>query len=201
MTKNFPGPYQLRLKYTVTPDNFAAIQHTLNLNVNLYGSFPGDGTLTDVVILRKDAGQWLLADFIEELVEQLQPHYNADDTTFDFAELWKITDQAFSGIYIGTEQVGLPGTATGTTKIATASIYQFRTQEGGLMKIQLMEDIFPGGFRIGYAGLGTESAAFVDWVMSALYGPAILGRDTSYPIAFLNVAAGQHEATFKARYR
>lgn len=204
MALNYPGPLEVRLFYTTTSITSQPITHTMRLNciptpasVIEPGTPPEDIGLT----LRNAALPAQLDVAVTDWVNILAPIFDADDTVFDFYEVWAYEPQSFDGTFITTANLGVPGTNSGAG-VGTAAgqdIYVFRTQEGGIMKINLMESKSGVGASNGYSQLAGPTLALVDYVLSN--NNWIVARDTSYPIAFKRRFPGQNEALFKRRYR
>ncbi len=201
MTYNWPGPYGIRFFYTVTPTGFAAIEHKLELQCRIEGT-PNPGTdWANINILQKDNTPYALATASAAVITALQPEFSSSDVTFDRVELWKYQDQSLNADFISADTVGLAGTAVLTTKVCTQSIMTFRTEEGGIMRVTLMEDIYSGTFPAGYADLSAETQAVIDYILASPGNQLFVGRDTSYPISFVRYNPSQNEAMFRKRYR
>lgn len=193
---NFPGPYEVRINYTVNA-SAVVLSHQQRLNVRVDGDpLPGE-VFTAIDVLRRDDTTDLLSDKVDEWVALLQPAFS-NQATFVNAELWKYEALSFEASFVGTYAIGLAGTA-GTAQPAGQAIFTFRTQEGGIMKLSLMEsNITPGG-TVPYTGMATEQKAIADAIQ---YGTAFwLARDTSYPFAFIAMHPGRNEVLFKKRFR
>lgn len=200
MALNFPGPYQLRLFYQVNGTPGGVVDHVMALNLDCSPA-PSPGDAFSAITVVTSLGTKALDGVVNALVAVLQPEFNSSATSFLSAELWKYTTGTFQASYISSMSVGLAGTSTSTNKEATQSIYTFRTTEGGIMKVTLMEDVYEKDEPIPYTGLTTESKAIVDFfVTGGVDGVFFLARDTSFPIAFLKKFPGENEATFKSRF-
>lgn len=200
MALNFPGPQQLRIYYTVDAVGLGNLQHVLQLNLDCDPvPTPGDA-FVDVSVKRRAAANVDLETLTDSLVVLLQPLLDADDATIDYAELWAFAALSFDATYISSYTIGVAGTGTGQAFAAAQSIYSFRSLEGGVMRVNLMENnTFPGP-SIGYASMSAANQAFVDFFAHPT-NAAFLARDTSYPIAFTLLHPGTNEALFKRRYR
>jgi hypothetical protein len=193
MAENFPGPYEVRLFYTVN-----VLAHEQRLNVRMDGDpVPGDG-FDGMSSLRRDDTPFLLSDEVDDWITLLQPLFSAAVTTFDYAELWKYVPNSYEATYVATYDISLPGTSGTGSFSAGQCIYVMRTAEGGIMKVSLLEAIRSQGNPLPYATLTAGEKALVD----AVVGGTVpwLARDTSYPIAFKAMFPGQNEAVFKKRF-
>lgn len=200
MALNFPGPYQLRVFYQVNASPGGVLDHVLALNLDCSPA-PSPGDPFSSITVVASAGTKDLLGVLNALIAVLQPEFNTTTCAFLQAELWKYTPGTFQANYISSETIGLAGTSASASAVATQSIYTFRTIEGGIMKVTLMEDVYAQDEPIPYTGLTPQSQAVVDFfVTGGVDGVFFLARDTSYPIAFLKKFPGQNEAIFKRRF-
>lgn len=195
MALNYPGPYELRYNYLVAT---RAHQHRVSLDLTTTPS-PGDAFSTMTAVTRTGSPSASTLDVdADDWIDLIRAQYNAG-ASFDDVELWKYTADSFEAEFVSSLTLGLSGTAGAATKAASNEIYVFRTQEGGIMKISLLDVTTDVGASVGYADLGTNQAAIVDAVL--LSSNWILGRDTSYPFSFVRYHPGQSERWFKKIYR
>lgn len=194
MALNYPGPYQLKLYYTVN-----TFQHVLNLNLNVVGT-PTPGTpFTAINVVTPDASNPLLSTVAANLSGWLEPIFSAATSTFDTAELWRIAANSFDGTFISSMTIGTPGIHGSPAVGGGEVIFVFRTQEGGTMRVHLEEPITIAGPTIPYASMGPAYKAIADFILAQ--SSPFLGRDTSPPISAIAYYPGQNERVFKARNR
>ncbi len=200
MAKNYPGPYQVRLTYTVTPVGEVALQHVLQWNCALEGD-PAVGTNFNIIpVHRRIGADTMLDSVIDNLVTVLRPMYAAATTTFTHADLWKFANLSFDASYVSTYDISLAATGAGTDIESSEQIYTYRSQEGGVMKVHLMEGENVAGGPLDYGDMNAATQNFTDWWKDDATSWA-LARDTSYPVAFMRMFPGQSEALFKKRHR
>lgn len=200
---NYPGPYQIRLKYSTTPTGLVPIQHTARYNINLTGPTPpAGGTLfSALTVIRRDGIPQTLQSYVDAWVALLRPLLaSAANNTVDYAELWYYTPGTFNAQFISTYSIALAGTNAGTATGAAEKIMTFRSQEGGIMKLYFEELAASAGGVPDTPpfAVGAEDAiqVFVSGVTNAW-----LAADTSYPFATIALYPGQNEALFKKRFR
>lgn len=200
MAANFPGPYQLRLFYNVAPAALPAMDHVLQLNCDPTTD-PDIGDAFSTIALNTQAGATTpldtAVDGLEAVFEDL---FSVTDTAIDRAELWKFEPLTFESSFVSTYPIAGAGTDGGNDFSAGQTIYTFRTEEGGFMRVTLQEPRLSPGESVLYGNLGAASLAFVDYFLAAATN-VWLGRDTSYPLVFHKLHPGQSEALFKARFR
>lgn len=191
---NYPGPYEVRMFYTVN-----TIQHVQRLNVRVDGT-PAPGTaMADIDFLRRDNLTYTATDEIEDWADLIKPLLSSASSTIDFAELWKYEPGTFNAEFISTHPLAVAGTNASAYNPAGQIIFTFRTLEGGLMKISVMETTFLKGLPLAYPAMSAAAQAVADAVQ--LGTSPWLARDTSYPFSFIKLFPGENEATFKKRYR
>lgn len=204
MAINYPGPYELRIKYTESSLATPTIQHTQRLNISLVepasqGDVFGNYTINDV------NGATAIA--LSTVTENYLTVFNAlfdTSMTIDAVELWKYpVAQSFQSVFWSSyTPTANAGTTAGTPSASSQNIYTFRSQEGNLMKVETHEGLQPPGSPESYAAMEAAQTAFVDFILDGngtTYSAPFLARDTSYPFSFNRMFPGQNEKTWKAR--
>lgn len=200
MAVNYPGPCELRLNYRVGVDTPLALDHQLRLSFSPQDS-PDPGTPFDEVLVvpRVIANRGL--DFVaDELVLLLQPFFTAAGGAFLNCELWKYLPFTFDATWISAYDISEVGTGIVAAQLGGQSIYTFRTTEGGLFKLTVMEGSQTQGPSVVYTDMAAAAQELVDYFVEDDES-WFLARDTSYPLLFLKLHPGQNERTFKRRYR
>lgn len=193
MAINFPGPYTVELKYTTE-----GLQHSMQLNCDVDGD-PVIGTVpTAINLLQRDATTIQLDVAVDTLLTQLLPQFS-DESTFDEYILYKNVPESTEKTFITAGVLGDAGTSLTATEFAHQSTYTFRTQEGGVMRLVLLEDANQVKVRTPYGELGAAAQALMDYITGLTNW--ILARDTSYPIVPMARTGGENEAVFRKRYR
>lgn len=200
MADNFPGPYQLRVFYNCAPSGSPNLTHVMALNLAVSGT-PEIGTpFADIDIIRRIGGVVDLATVTSELHGVLRPILSLADTLITHAELWKYAEGTHDASYVATYVIDLSGLNVNVAKPAGQMIWSWRTGEGGIMKIYVMEATNQESTQQSYGNLDADEQAFVDWFHEDATSYA-LARDTSPPLVFLRMSPGQHETIFQKRYR
>lgn len=204
MATNYPGPYDIRIGYTVGALTTPLMQHVQKLNVDLVETAQqGDAFANyDIKDINGDTTV-SLQTLVEDYLALMVALYHTS-MTVDFVELWKYpvaqsSDSVFWSAYTPTVNAGTSGTQS---QAAGEDIYVFRSQEGGIMKVALMEDITVPASPSGYAALSTAEQALVDFILDGdgvNYSAPFLARDTSYPFAFKQQFPGRNEGLWKVR--
>lgn len=200
MTLNFPGPYEIRLFYTVPISGFTALQHQARYNLRVDGT-PDPGTpFSGIDALRRDDSPFPLDSEVDDWVDLIKGMYSSTGlSTIDFAELWKYTPGTFEAQFVSTYPIAVTGTTAGTTANSGQVIVTFRTAGGGIMKISLLETVISSA---GPDTLPFANAALDDMADQIVAGTVPwMARDNTYPFACIAAYAGQNEAVFKKRFR
>jgi hypothetical protein len=206
MTTNFQGPFVLRVHYTAnTTVGFNA--HRVNFNVNVTSNVGVPGLpFSSYNVLSKASGEIALHTATENLLAILATFFN---TAVDIGpiELWKVTvtdlgggeysvAEDFHAAYTPTINAGTSATAT---VVNSQMIVTLRTTEGGILRLDLLDTIFPSSAQQAFPSSNTPANAFVAYAISA--PSVILGKDTSYPVVGKGLFPGLNEALFKKRNR
>lgn len=200
MPLNYPGPYQLRLFYTCNGTPGGVLTHSLRLNLALDG-VPDVGDDFDTIdVLDHLGGTEKLDTIVDELIVLLKTRFNSAASEFTTAELWRYDDLTFEASYVAVYDVSVAGTSATSMQKTMQGTYTFRTFEGGIMRLVLLETDQAIQEPRVYGDLGSGDTDIIDYFLSAT-GRYFLAADTSYPAAFLRLSNSYNNATFRKRYR
>jgi len=191
MAINFPGPWGLRIFYVVSGRD-----HKTEFSLQIAPEpDPGD-PFSAVTVIRKDSSTDPLDVVTDEWIALLRPKFSSATGTILRAELWKYVFESFDAVFYGTYDISLAGTNTVAVSPASQGIYTFRTQEGGVFKLDILDtsDI-PSPPQV-YTALAGVDQDIVDYLLSS--ENPFIARDTSYPLAFLRFLPGQNERLWKS---
>lgn len=193
MASNFPGPFEVELRYTCSGE-----QHTQRLNCDTQSApTPGDAPST-ILLDKRDAGTIALDTALTNWITLVKPFYHTG-VTFDDYTFWQYAPGTFDRTFITTASLGIAGTNALAVNLSFQNIMTMRTLEGGLMKLSFMETSATDIQRLSYAASGAVVKAIFDFVIGSTNW--ILARDTSFPIATIASMGGGNEALFKKRNR
>ncbi|AXH79573.1 MAG: hypothetical protein [Circular genetic element sp.] len=193
MPSNFPGPYEIEIKYTVS-----GIQHVQRLNCQASPAPSVGDAPFGITLIGRDLSAVNLETWVNNWVTQIDGFFHTS-VTFDSYDLYQYAVGTFERVWITSGTIGVNGTSPTATQLARQDTFTFRTVEGNTMRVVLLETVFTQLTRTPYPAIVPGVSAMMD-IITATATP-VLARDTSYPIAPLNHTGGQNEATFKARYR
>jgi len=193
MAVNIPGPWEVVIYYT-----FSGLTHKQRLNCDLVTVGNIGDSFNDFTVLLRDTTDIDLDVAVQAWVDLIRARYNSN-TTFQFAELYQVDQGTLERTYYSTYGLSDVGTGIGNDAPARQEAYTFRTQEGGLMRVVLVEAESPGEAIVAYP-TGVTS---INDIFSFLVGSTnwILARDSSYPIAARNFCPTQNEVVYRKRYR
>jgi hypothetical protein len=197
MVTNYPGPGELRFYYSV---GAGVRTHSQRMSVRYDGApSPGDDSSTIDLLRRNDTVVDLEA-FVDAYAAIWASFYPGG-ASMDYVEFWTYPPLSTDGTYITTYAVGVVGTNVAASNIGFQDTFTFRTQEGGVFKIVMLENIYtdqqPHSLSVPAAG---GEADLVDLVIDPLFA-VFLAKDTSYPVAGLRRSGGQNERLFRKIFR
>lgn len=195
MASNFPGPYEVEIFYTVD-----GLQHIQRLNFDATTElFPGDDADVETMVTRGGVVTPSIGVAVEAWTTLAGARFDQNSGDWDSFNVWKYTPGTFDRIFITSEQITSIFSGGTVSRESQQDIYSFRTQEGGVMRVMLMETRSISVDCVNYGDAGSQEQDIVDFIVSEENW--MLARDTSYPIAFVRVCGGQNEKTFKQRHR
>ena len=193
MPDNYPGPHVVDISY-----NVSNLTHHMQLNCDAGATLTPGADLATINLTQRNGSPVNVITAVTAWVNLIKALFNTAVTFNDFV-LWQYTVGTFDRIFINSAVLDIAGTSATATVLAGQSITTFRTVEGGVMKLNLMESISPPAASVARAALTGTYDTMCDFVEGLTNW--ILARDTSYPIAGIATHPGQSEAVFKTRYR
>lgn len=193
---NFPGPWQVRLNYSVLAGGFTDThQQRLNCDMDTAGNV-GDG-FADFSVKRRNAAALSLFTAINDWVDLIDAVYNQNSTFID-AELWKYTAGTDDAAWYSSQSISQAGASVANAIRAQESIMTFRTFGGGSMRLHFMETITAAGIT-DFPPFSAEYEAISSFVLGD--GNWILARDNTYPATDVALHPGVNERLFKKAFR
>lgn len=198
MAANFPGPWEVRINYTVDVSGVVTHQQRLSFDVASVAGEIGD-PFSDWVPEERDGDATVsLLNQMTTYTDLVKAYYSSDLNLVD-AELWKYALGTFDATWYSSMALAIPGEAATASIKNSEQIFTTRTTAGGIMRVHYMEGpVTRGGKQVlplGNAPLDALADYFVHdnniW----------RGRDGGYPIAFLGMFPGENERMFKKTYR
>lgn len=194
---NFPGPFELRIHYTVIYDS-VTVDHEQRLSCDIVGD-PDPGLDFDLYNYRsKDGSTYDIDTWVDAWVALLAVVMH-EFSTFVDVELWKYTTGTFDAAFYSSKSLAVAGDSATVAVPCGQIIWTFRTQAGSNLRVNLMESIKNSQPTLpipsGDSDLDDIAAAVI-----ADDSP-VFGRDNSYAFNGIHTLRGQNEALFKKRYR
>lgn len=199
MVENLPGPYEI--EFTLTGWLSPARDHVIRMSVAVTG-LPPAGTLPTAIDVQKMGGATaklnVVADQIWSFI-RLSYHVAISVTGYT---LWKYVPGTLAKDFISAGALTTPtGSSASTPTIAHQTTQTYRSANGGVIKIVLLESSNVGETRITLIpnAAGTPSQRLASYIMSS--DNVVLARDDSYPVAALRDARGQNEKIWRLVFR
>jgi len=198
MAINYPGPYEVRIRYTTPISGNTTFTHRLRLSMDMgTPADPGD-PFSEWTALSRQGQTPQLDDWVDDLVALLQPLYHTG-TTFVDAELWLYTPGTFDAAFQSTYPIALAGTSSTQNSLNAQAIITFRSQLGGSGRVNLMEAISGFGVEQGFPTNSALINALATFITAL--GSPVIARDGGYLFTPLKYLPGINEALFKKRFR
>lgn len=196
MAINYPGPYEIEMEYLVS-----SMTHKLRFSCTVDGT-PSPGTPSNTINILKRGGALASMDsVVGQFWGFLRPWFHTG-VTVNQVTLWKYTTGTFERTYIATMGVSLAAGSSATApSLATQNTFTFRSGNGGIAKITLLEGNDPGALR--YPLIANSAGDIAQKLAAYLISSdsPVLARDDSFLVAPMYRLGGQNEALFRKRYR
>ena len=197
MAANFPGPYELRIRYSTIVTSITNIhQLRISMDMNVTAD-PGD-PFSDWTCQSRIGASPQLDTFTDDVAAVMQPFLRTDADILD-AELWEYTPGSFDAAFRSTYTIGVAGTAGGATVPDSQGILTFRTQLGGVARFDIRDITISAGAKVSVGAAPTIVQDVADLLTAN--GSPMIGRDNSYVFVALNWLPGLNERSFKKRLR
>lgn len=191
MAANTKGPYELRIPYVA--DDF--IGHTLRLNLMVAGSTaPTPGTPAEDVLVVTRSSSIPLPDAVDSFWDVARERLSTGTAASGY-ELWRIPTEGGDPIFITAGDLTNINGNGGLLVKNSQEVYTFRSANGGIGKITLMDVASNSETRAPIPSANTLG----QFAISA--DSFLLARDDGFFIAKMNLSSGQNEVSFKRRNR
>lgn len=196
---NFDGIWEIRVFYTATPAGLLVLDHVMTFDVAVFGD-PAPGTPMDGMdVTRRDSSAIDLQSYLTtEFMPLIYAVYPAV-SDFSRAELWKIPEATFDAQFITSLELAENGVNAAASVSMQQTTFTFRSQSGGVARIQLMESSFGGLTKQSPPFSSAQGNALSNHIISS--DSCIVARDNSYLISRIHQCDGQNERIFRKRNR
>lgn len=196
MALNFPGPYEVRIKYRV---GATGRDHVAKLNCNITTDPPVGHPFNLILVEQNDTTTIALNAAVDALLTLWAPFFRNTDS-FGPVELWKNVPNSFEATYVSTYAPTVTvGTAGAGSVTAGQVIITFRTFEGGTAKVVLMETTKPSAIKQGFPFADAQADALADYLVGN--DGWVIGRDTARFAAGSGFFPGINEKLYKESFR
>jgi hypothetical protein len=194
MARNFPGPYAIEIKYSVT-----LREHSCMLNCVTIGD-PAPGTpAASISLATKSAGSVLVQTAVDQFWLQFRKGLNGGSTNGIGWTLWKYAFESNDKTFISAGLITSPAGGNAAAVVPASYIMvSLRSANGSTMKVEVLDsmtssqaqtNVIPNPAALSYA------EAVSAYLLSAQGW--VLARDDGYPIAALRQSHGQNETVWK----
>lgn len=193
MAINLPGPYEVVYKYVT-----GGLTHEAKFNVVALGN-PALGTPESSINFQTRSGVGApMADCISDFwafYRMLLPVA----TVSAGAELWRYVAGTFQKDFVTAHIGSLAAGNAPAYVIARQDVFSFRTANGGIMKVNVMETSNTSDQVIPLVAnaLGNDAQKMAAYIVSS--AGWMIARDDAFPIQPLNWSNGQNEALYRKR--
>lgn len=149
-------------------------------------------------VVRHNLGEVPFSTAVVELTDLLLPLFFTD-TEFLDAEIWAYETEESDPVWVYSFAIGEPGTGGGATQKMNQAVYSFRTTNGGLFKLFLMETYttLSINLRQPISTLAGDNLAIATYIVGATSW--VWARDNGKPISPLWFTSKINDALRKRR--
>lgn len=198
MAINYPGPYEVRVNYSVPVGGTTLIhQHRFSLEMSVVAD-PGADFSEFTPLGRQGAYADDLEVYVGDYLAEVQAFY---PTTADFndAELWEYEPGSFNAAFRSVLTLGLNGTHGSPGAQDAQAIISFRGTLGGPLKMDFRNSIYPQGIFQTFPTSESEVNSYAGFVTTV--NTPIRARDGGFAFSPLKFLPGVNEAMTKKRLR
>lgn len=191
---NLPGPYEI--EYSLVGWTAPVREHVLRISVAAVGT-PAVGSLPTAIDIQKMGGSTAKLNVVaNQFWEFIRLFYSSSIQCAGY-QLWRYVSGTLGKDFISTGAVTNPAANAGAGINAQQLTQTYRSANGGILKLVLLEVNQSGDNRIALVpnAAGTASQRLAAYVMSA--DNVILARDDAYPVNPLRASLGQNEKIWR----
>ncbi len=195
MAINYSGPYQLRFNYQPLE-----VSRQFRLHIDLNNTPSGGDDSSTIEYVTRDGFGTDLSFFVENVLGDIGEGFKTAANTFGQVELWKYQPNSEVASFISAYTPINQSLSAGDNIANNQFTFTFRTIEGGVAKLVLLDCAFDiGDTQINYP-TGIPALDNIFDGLSAGDSP-MLGKDTSFAFAPFKVSQGQNELLWRNRNR
>ena len=195
MAINYPGPLEARIFYlTNEPSQIAEHVIRFSFQAAIEGD-PGDPLNNWKPLTKAGSSALGLFTHVTNLLAVLRPFFNTV-TDFSHVELWEYTPGTFDAVFRSSEAIALGGTSGTATSVASQTMMTFRTQGGGIFRLDMRGTTSAPGVRIIPPFAAGTALNLSNYMLDG--DSPWIGRDGTYPLATVKFLPGQNEHAWKA---
>ena len=190
-----PGPYTLEIDYV-----FSGLSHSLSVNCDTIGD-AAPGTPADDVSMRgKNSTDVSLDEFANDFWAVIRPFFQGLTLASTYT-LWKRNIHNSEKQFISAGGLTSPnGGNPGANTASSQAIWTWRSNNGGILKINLLEGVFVSAPTVPLLSDGTAGVSALNTYMQS-DTCCVMALDRGFAVAAGNSNYGQNEKIFTIRNR
>ena len=195
MAENYPGPYEI--EYELTGWTSPTRSHVFRVSCLAVGS-PAAGSLPTAIDIQKQGGSTAKLNVVANQLWEFIRLFYPNTIQCPGYQLWRYVPGTLAKDFISTGTLTNPISAgTGTITAAQQLTLTFRSANGGILKLVLLETNQTGDARIVLLNnaAGTPPQKLASYVMSA--DNVIMARDDAFIVTPLRDSRGQNERIWR----
>lgn len=158
----------------------ATHQHVMTIPTKFSGTpVPGEAPN----LLAHNASSVGFSSALDNLSTYIKPFLASANGAVDYAEVWSQPAPEDDPVWIYTYQINDDGTSAGATVTANQSVWTFRSANGGVFRLYLMETALAVNIALPYSQFESDKKDLADYITSSLSW--IYARDNGAPITCL----------------
>lgn len=195
MAANYSGPYQLRFNYQPLE-----VSRQFRIHMDVQTPPIAGQSFNTIEYKTRDGFGTNLQSWVDNLLSDIAVGFNSGTTTFGQVELWKYTPNTEQAQFVSSYVPTQAGTSPGANLANNQVTFTFRTLEGGIAKLVLLDTAFGFDDEQLLYPTGISGLDNIFDQLSAGDSP-MLGKDTSPAFAPYQVSQGQNELLWRNRKR
>lgn len=191
--QNYPGPYEMEFSYEVD-----SIIHKTRHNMDVTSEPNLGDPFNNISLLTKSGGTINADTFAIAFFDVWKLLYPADTTMVE-ATLWKYEVGTHAKDFISTYPIGQVGQAASAWTSMQQAIWTFRSNQGGIMRVDLLESISGGYDQRTYSEMTATEQLMADLITGST--SPVMARDNGYAFSVLRLHYSKNNALERKRTR
>lgn len=194
---NLPGPYELEFTYE---PQASGVSRVLRVQCNAPAPITLGTPFASATLLKKNGGSVDAQTAADLLWSFLRLGWNAG-TICTGVTLWKYVTGTYAKDFVSASAVATPTGAGGGSVARQQEVLSFRSANGGILKIQMMEAANSGSQQVPLVPnpTGAYHQRIASYILSG--DSIVIARDNGFAIAALRQSLGENEKLWQNSFR